>query len=700
MAKKNTTREFSYKRPIILGGSYYPSAESNISDENGNSRKGIIFTDANGDYYTLDSNHNAVPVMSKYDLEDVVINAQDKREPLLFNKYLTRNDKTQVNNLPHREYNTSLKANAKRGAIEHALWDREHPNLASWRDATTAIPFAVASAPLVLGTSQGLMGTALGQAAKHGIAAIMESPYVAGINDVIGLGFAGKGSYDVSQGKFTPETALDFLGGAGLMYKGLNAWDKASMAKMAARNASRRIVENSELGNNTRRGLEDVNLTRDNILVPETPEIHSPLIEANPTTPSLPASTQEMNVPARLLSDYEDSINIGRESQQTPARDNSFYDNLVADARIQGMNDPAIQELNAMADSRSRSVQPDVRFDDEGNPFLEGTIDNAPVGYNPLNTATRSAIDDTELPFDPVTGANNPNYVSGIPSKTLIKARNVKAGEAPYTPEEVNSWIDPNTGRLKQDIEFNADDEVYTGAHGEVFMPDWHPEQQDPTWILRQHIKADKNARKEMLSILKDNPTGRSGILIKTHGGDTSMDSTPLAYKMATRLGKNFKEMTSLFNRRTVRSNQFGYNNAFRQGYSAELERARKVFENNPNYKATLLRDSNGNMTAFELSDENGTFQIPLNSRQEVLDIMNNDLHKFNEHFGTSYSDITPYSSRRAGEHWDGIRTFYKDVTPETMYPWDFGEEFELPNIYGIAYKKGGKIKRRLLTQL
>lgn len=437
IAKKKTTREFSYKRPIILGGSYYPSADSTISDENGNSRKGIIFTDANGDYYTLDSNHNAVPVMSKYVLEDVVINAQDKREPLLFNKYLTRNDKTQVNNLPHREYNTSLKANAERGAKEHALWDKEHPNLASWRDAATAVPFAVAATPLVLGTGQGLMGTAIGQIAKHGITALMENPYVAGIDDAIGLGFVGKGAYDVSQGKFTPETAMDFMGGAGLMYKGLNAWDKASMAKMAARNASRRIIENNELGNNTRRGLENVNLTRDNILVPETPEVHSPLIEANPTTPSISASTPEMNVPARLLSDYEDSINMGRESWQTPARDNTFYDNLVADARIQGMNDPAIQELNAMADSRSRSVQPDVRFDDEGNPFLEGTIDNAPVGNNPLNTATRSAIDDTELPFDPVTGAANPRYipsdptivVNSTPSETVISMEGNRAFE-------------------------------------------------------------------------------------------------------------------------------------------------------------------------------------------------------------------------------------------------------------------------------
>lgn len=102
MAKKSITREFSYKRPIILGGSYYPSADSLISDETGNRRKGIIFPDTNGEYYTLDSNHNAVPVIPSYDLDDVVVSAQNKREPILFNKYLTRNDKTQVNNLSHR----------------------------------------------------------------------------------------------------------------------------------------------------------------------------------------------------------------------------------------------------------------------------------------------------------------------------------------------------------------------------------------------------------------------------------------------------------------------------------------------------------------------------------------------------------------------------------------------------------------------
>lgn len=253
MVKKSTTREFSYKRPVILDGSYYPSADSLISDEYGNKRKGIIFPDSNGEYYTLDSNRNAIPVIPSYDLDDVIVSAQNKREPILFNKYLTKNDKTQVNNLPHREYNSSLKASAERGAKEHALWDKEHPNLASWRDAATAVPFAVAATPVVLSTGQGLMGTAIGQTAKHGIAALMENPYVAGINDAIGLGFAGKGAYDVSQGKFTPETAMDLAGGVGLMSKGTNIFDRVLTARKPLNRVSK--SDAIEIVN-----IEDVNL--------------------------------------------------------------------------------------------------------------------------------------------------------------------------------------------------------------------------------------------------------------------------------------------------------------------------------------------------------------------------------------------------------------------------------------------------------
>lgn len=210
--RRYNTREFSYTRPIMFQGEYYPSADSVISDEYGNKTEGRIFADANGQYYTKDRDNNVFPVMPVENLDDVVITAQDKREPLLFNRYLTRNDKTQVNNLPHREYNTSLKASAERGAREHALWDKEHPNLASWRDATTAVPFGIASIPLVASGGQTLLGTAAGQAIKDGVSRVLGNPIIEAANNAVGTAFASRGVNDIIQGKFTPDTALDLMG--------------------------------------------------------------------------------------------------------------------------------------------------------------------------------------------------------------------------------------------------------------------------------------------------------------------------------------------------------------------------------------------------------------------------------------------------------------------------------------------------------
>ena len=212
---KRYTREFSYARPIMYQGEAYPSADSMISDEYGNKIKGTIFADTFGNYYTKDRSNNVFPVMPVENLDEVTVTAPRKQNALAdaFSKYLTMgNDITQVSNLPHREYNTHLKANAERGAREHALWDKENPNLSAWRDAATAVPLAVAATPIVLGTGQGILSTTAGQVARQGIATLMSNPYVAGVNDAIGLGFAGKGTYDVTQGTFTPETAMDFMG--------------------------------------------------------------------------------------------------------------------------------------------------------------------------------------------------------------------------------------------------------------------------------------------------------------------------------------------------------------------------------------------------------------------------------------------------------------------------------------------------------
>lgn len=242
--RRYNTREFSYTRPIMFQGEYYPSADSVISDEYGNKTEGRIFADANGQYYTKDRSNNIFPVMPIENLDDVVITAQDKREPLLFNRYLTRNDKTQVNNLPHREYNTSLKANTERGAKEHALWDKEHPNLASWRDATTAVPFGIASIPLVTSGSQTLLGTAAGQVIKDEVSRVLGNPIIEAANNAVGLGFAGMGTYDVSQGKFTPETAMDFMG----LYPASRSL--TGLTKSRAINRSTKGILGSNIGSN------------------------------------------------------------------------------------------------------------------------------------------------------------------------------------------------------------------------------------------------------------------------------------------------------------------------------------------------------------------------------------------------------------------------------------------------------------------
>lgn len=695
--KKNTTRrEFSMTRPIMYQGEYYPSADSLITDENGRKTKGRIFADANGQYYTLDENGNLMDAMPVNNLDGVTVTAQNKQvlPTTMLDNYLTMsNDDVRVNNLPHRSYNSHLEEQAQRGAREHALWDREHPNLSSWRDAATAVPFAVASAPFVLGGGQGLLGTAAGQAARNGLVAFMENPYVAGANDLLGLGFATKGATDVAYGKFTPETALDLAGGAGLMFKGLNAWDKSRMAAKSFRDVaipseSEVVVPMAEEASSVRTLSE----LPQEINIPEvvgTVENAAPLnniARTASTTNRLSAEEERLlgltDAERRLL-----SYGNRQSPQETtaPARLWEEYNNgNVLPTPDLADSDSGLRDI-ILADLANQSTAPsETATSMFGNRAFELSKDQAPLESMPRQSDYLA--DNMDSYWDDLWSWERRN---NQPPRTR------KKGERPYTDEEISSLVS-DEGMLMDPRTKYSLDSVETGAHGEMFIPAWNANQ-DYDWILKNHINAAKNQVQEMRDILADNPKGRSGVIIDTHIGDTSMDSTPLAYKVATMLGKKFKPMATAYP--TVRSNSFGYNKAFKLGYSSELKRAEELYKANPNYKATILRDNKGNMTAYELTDENGTFQIPLNTRQEVLDIMNDGLHKFNEHYGTSYPDITPYRSRQAGEHWDGKSIRYKDVTPETMYPWDFGEVFEVPNIYGIAYKQGGRIKRKLLTQ-
>lgn len=228
MPDNNTLREFSYSHPIKYKGVSYPSTSANILTD-GQQTPVNVFADANGNYFVLGDNDTAKSVMPVHSLDEVVITPS--KENLLstqFNEYLTQNnDQTQIFDTPHREYNPHLRNKAIKGALSHNLWEKEHPNLSAWSQALSAVPFAVASTPLVGALGQSALATTAGQTARAGIASLMSNPIVDAANTGLGLGFAAKGAYDVSQGEFTPETAMDLAGGAGLMFKSLTGLDKA-----------------------------------------------------------------------------------------------------------------------------------------------------------------------------------------------------------------------------------------------------------------------------------------------------------------------------------------------------------------------------------------------------------------------------------------------------------------------------------------
>lgn len=257
MPDNNTLREFSYSHPIKYKGVSYPSASANILTD-GQQIPVNVFADANGNYFVLGDNDTAKSVMPVHSLDEVVVTPS--KENLLstqFNEYLTQNnDQTQILDTPHREYNSHLRNKAIKGALSHNLWEKEHPNLSAWSQALSAVPFAVASTPLVGALGQSALATTAGQTARAGIASLMSNPIVDAANTGLGLGFAAKSAYDVSQGEFTPETAMDLAGGAGLMFKSLTGLDKARRVKKAS-SIVRQSEEIPSIGQST---WEDVDL--------------------------------------------------------------------------------------------------------------------------------------------------------------------------------------------------------------------------------------------------------------------------------------------------------------------------------------------------------------------------------------------------------------------------------------------------------
>ena len=208
-------RDFDWGIPLTLDNQEFPTTTMGIEEPDGTVKKRQVFVDSKGNYYGVEKGM-PIPVMMQHNLDEVVVTpSKEVKRGLLsdaFNQYLTMsNDKTKVNNVPHREYNTHLKDAAVRGAKDHALWDKQHPNLAAWRDAATAVPFAIVSAPLM----DGVASTALGQGITRGLGFFADTakysrlfPWI----DAAGTSlFGAKGLQDIQNGTFTPETALDVL---------------------------------------------------------------------------------------------------------------------------------------------------------------------------------------------------------------------------------------------------------------------------------------------------------------------------------------------------------------------------------------------------------------------------------------------------------------------------------------------------------
>ena len=129
----------------------------------------------------------------------------------------TSNDNTWVEGRNNKNKNEHLKERGVKGAKSHALWEQEHPNLTAWGNVLSAAPIAVASAPFVSGVGDALAGTAAGQAATSGLTwlanAAKATPWVANSLPWVEAGLntlaATEGAKEVSEGNFTPMTALE-----------------------------------------------------------------------------------------------------------------------------------------------------------------------------------------------------------------------------------------------------------------------------------------------------------------------------------------------------------------------------------------------------------------------------------------------------------------------------------------------------------
>lgn len=249
-------------------------------------------------------------------------------------------------------------------------------------------------------------------------------------------------------------------------------------------------------------------------------------------------------------------------------------------------------------------------------------------------------------------------------------ADEVKA-QGRYHPDQ---FIDPNTGDLKPNVRF---DHVFTGSHG-TFISEFS----DPDEVVYNLSKLRRHpeiGRREYNSITRSNPSGKSGIVVHTHDGDVSVDSSVLANAIQRRLGKEAVRLPLPIGQEPqVYLNGLGYNNLF----------SKKIFEDQSFINAMesgTYGPRNFNYTKFSdgsivVKDKSGRIVgvYPALDKKEVLNTINQSIDKLNSTYpGLNYNEVV------------------LDPNPPLGYgQWTFGEGIKMDNQRHVLYKTGGNIKK------
>lgn len=753
---KARTHEFSYQYPIAYNGNIYPGTDMIVDGQ-----EMPVFASDDGNVYAM---VNGAPqrIMYQHNLPGVTVTpslGQIRNWDQALSNDATAN---YVNGLiEQRKLNPQLAYNATKGAEGHAAWDKEHSNLAAWRDFASAVPLAVAATPFVAGAGSAAAGTAAGQAVLGALA----NPGVQLAGEALGIGMGMHGVQDLRQGKFTPMTALDLTGLGPSAFRASKQMANL-LTRAVPRIGSGAAARTMEAANNVPRNefitIEDVDLGLGNDYtdLPFTRSLtyngaNQRYLPHNPR-PELPEGyiPSDVNIPQSVrddavIRDAEELADMDRYLQDTTFYDDptpvdpwdTIADSYAPPAPLSASPVAPAPPLETAASVRPASISAPVESSlspaphdynaslaewEALRPTREAAYQRYTDLYNRLNLGPRAEAR-TQLQPPPSSVTISPEVASSALAEEAAKSRGVNSArgignegvavspgiinpannpdpnnpftlkprtvkqtakmkeegieaEQPYTEEEIRALLNPD-GTLRSDVQV---EHLYTGAHGGQYR---YSSIQDPSETLGRHLFATLSdaGRHEGWSIKSQNPLfGKSGVAVSTHSRDTSIDSTPLAYRFLTSLMADRKFMPITTRSPTVTTNTWGINNYFKPGYRAEMIRAKKLYGNSAEeflgqYPPELLKDANGDMTAFKLRDAEGEFFLPLRTRDEALDAINGPIHKFNTTFGTNYPDATVLSSRK---------------------PWNFGTLFRVPNIKGIFYDKGGNLRRSPMTSL